>query len=95
MKKISSFRHDTGQQALRDQEAREASARIRVGSGRSDDPDDVRRAPFARFIVSSARRVLISVSVLRKPAPTSQMKALPSHWNKALTPEVGYKVREQ
>ncbi|KAM9467840.1 protein mono-ADP-ribosyltransferase PARP12-like [Clarias gariepinus] len=27
----------------------------------------------------------------KKPAPNSQMKTLPSHWNKALTPEIGYK----
>ncbi|XP_062850762.1 protein mono-ADP-ribosyltransferase PARP12 [Trichomycterus rosablanca] len=26
-----------------------------------------------------------------KPAPANQMKSLPSHWNKALTPETGYK----
>ncbi|XP_053097853.1 protein mono-ADP-ribosyltransferase PARP12 [Pangasianodon hypophthalmus] len=45
----------------------------------------VRRRPV---FVSAADAQTIRTT---KPAPNSQMKTLPSHWNKAQTPEIGYK----
>ncbi|XP_053506581.1 protein mono-ADP-ribosyltransferase PARP12 [Ictalurus furcatus] len=45
----------------------------------------VRRRPV---FVSAADVQIIRTT---KPAPSIQMKTLPSHWNRALTPEIGYK----